>query len=61
MINISSPGFKFLLTLVVGLMLALNVSSALKTAKNSEYFKFGIDIAWTIYWTLLMAKLVLHF
>lgn len=52
---------KFLLALVVGLMIAFNVSSGLEDAKESRHFKTGIDVAFVIYWTLLMAKIVLNY
>ena len=61
MSDILALGFRLLLETLTGLMIVINVSSALKTAKNSEYLKFGVDVAFIVYWILIMAKLVLHF
>lgn len=57
--DIRSQGFKFLIALIVGLMIASNSADALRDVKESRYFRFGIDVTFTIYWTLVMAKIVL--
>jgi len=51
---------RLIVIFVTGLFIALNATFALNDARKSRYFRFGIDIAFAVYWTLLMAKLVLN-